>query len=488
MKPTIFGGILLVIGIWCQFGAYRRTLIVMFALVVFGAASAVDLPALGGASITPANFFLIFLLLRLVSMRGGTGALVAEVEPRRPLFAFLLLIVWIIGSAMLLPRLFDGATNVFSLSRSLDNDGDTTPLHPTSGNLSQAVYAVGGFLVACAVSAFARKPGGYGAVLTAIILVTSLDIGFAVLDIVTSATHTSFLLDPIHTASYAFLTDDELGGLKRISGSFTEASGFASFSLTVMAINFTLFVLRVRPRFTGTASLVLTALIVLSTSSAGYAGLGVFYGAFLVCALVAGIVFRRKRALALAFGTAGAGTLIVGLVFLFVPPIVKVATSVVNDSLLNKAQTDSGVERGSWNTQAWQVFTDTHWLGAGIGATRGSNYFLVLLSNLGAIGFVLFLALLARVTLARLSPALIPQERAIVWAARVGVLTALIPAALVGTVYDLGTLFYALIGVAASGAALVTDPGRVAARQPVSRHRVGTLAAIAQPDGSHGRR
>ena len=454
MTITIFGALVALIGIWCQFGSFRRTVVVMFGLVVFGAASAVDLPALGGASITPANFFLLFFLLRLVSMRGGAAALVAEIDPRRPLFLFFLLVVWIFGTAILLPRLFDGATHVYSLSRALDNDGDTTPLHPTSGNLSQAVYAIGGFLVACATSAFARRPGGMRAILSAIICVTSLDIGFAVLDLVTAATHTGFILDAIHTASYAFLTDDELGGLKRISGSFSEASSFASFSLIVLAVDFSLFVMRVRPRFTGAASVLLTAFIALSTSSAGYAGLAVFYGLFLVVALFAGIVWRKQRAPALAFGVVCGGLLLVSVVILFLPAVADVAQHVIDESLLSKATTDSAIERGAWNAQAWQVFQETHWLGAGIGSTRASNYLLVLLSNLGAIGFGLFALFVVRITAARMSPLMVSkEERAIVWSARIGILTALVPALLVGTVYDLGTLFYGLVGVAASGVA-----------------------------------
>lgn len=450
MQPTLFGALVAVIGIWCQFGPYQRTVVAMFGLAVFGAAAALDLPALGGASVTPANFFLLFFVLRLVSMRGGTGTLIAEVGPSRPLFPFFLLIVWIFGSAMLLPRIFDGATAVFTLSRSSDVDG-TVPLHPTSGNLSQSVYAVGGFLTACATCAYARKPGAASAVLTAIILVTSLHLAFAFLDVITAATHTGFLLDVIHTASYAFLTGDELGGLKRISGSFSEASGFASFSLTLLAVNFPLFVMRIRPGFTGIASLLLTMFIVLSTSSAGYAGLAVFYSLFLLYALAVGLVWRRRRVLTIAVSAVAVGLLLVSIVILFLPAVANVAEAVITDSLLNKGTTDSAIERGTWNAQAWQVFQDTHWLGAGIGSTRGSNYALVLLSNLGAVGFALFVLLVLRVTLSRISPQLMTEERGLVWAARVGILTTLVPSLLVGTVYDLGTLFYCLVGVAAAG-------------------------------------
>ncbi len=464
MQPTLFGALVALLGIWCQFGPFRRTVIAMMALTVFGAVAALDLPAVGGASVTPANFFLLFFMLRLVSMRDGTLSLVAEIAPRRPLFIFLLLIIWIVSSSVLMPRLFDGATNVFSLSRALDYDGGTTPLHATSGNLSQAVYAVGGFLVACGMSVFARRPGGSKAILSGLVCITSLDLGFAVLDVVTSATHTGFILDLIHTASYAFLTDDELGGLKRLSGSFSEASAFATFSLTMLGVNFALFVQKIRPRFTGAASLMLTAFVALSTSSAGYAGLAVFYGLFFLYAFVVGAILRRRRVVAIAVGTIGAGILAVAFVFLFVPAIVKIATAVITESLLTKGTSDSGIERGSWNTQALQVFHDTDWLGAGIGSTRASNYALVLLSNLGAIGFLLFGFLLLRVTLSRMAPALAREERGIVWAARIGILVTLIPSLLVGTVYDLGTMFYILVGVAASGAATAAAPEQVRLR------------------------
>ncbi len=477
MQPTIFGAFVALLGIWCQFGAFRRTVIAMMALTVFGAVAALDLPAVGGASVTPANFFLLFFMLRLVSMRDGATSLVAEIAPRRPLFVFFLLIIWIMSSAILMPRLFDGATSVFSLSRAVDLEGGTTPLHATSGNLSQAVYAVGGFMVACGMSVFARRPGGSKAILSGLVFITSLDLGFAVLDIVTSATHTGFILDLIHTASYAFLTDDELGGLKRLSGSFSEASAFATFSLTMLGVNFALFVQNIRPRFTGPASLLLTAFVALSTSSAGYAGLAVFYGLFFLYAFAVGAIHRRRRVVVIAVGTICAGILAVAFVLLFVPAIVKIATAVITESLLTKGTSDSGIERGSWNTQALQVFQDTYWLGAGIGSTRASNYALVLLSNLGAIGFGLFAVLLLRITLGRVTPAMMDEERGIVWAARIGILVTLVPSLLVGTVYDLGTMFYILVGIAASGVPSAAPHRSVAA--DVAPRRRGRMSPAA---------
>ncbi len=460
MTPTIFGLLVAGLGAWCQFGPIRRTIVAMFGLVVLAAVSALDLPALGGASVTPANLFLLFFLLRLVSTRDGLAALVVTVGPRRPLFPFLLLVAWILGSALLLPRLFAGATQVFSLARSLDDDSGTVPLQPTSGNISQAVYAAGGFAMACATCAYARRPGGRQALLAAIIALTSAHLAFAILDLVTAATHTGFILDVVHTANYAFLTDDEVGGLKRISGSFSEASSFATFSLTLLAVNLPLFVMRVRPRFTGPASALLAGFIVLSTSSAGYAGLGVFGAGFGAYALVAGLVLRRRRVATIAVAALGSGLFLVALVVLFLPGVAATAGAVLGASVLDKGASDSAIERGSWNTTALQVFHDTHWLGAGIGTTRGSNYALVLLSNLGAIGFALFVFLMARLLFSRLSADLADEDRALVRAARIGMASALVPYLLVGTVYDLGTLFYGLAGIAASGIAVSRDAPR----------------------------
>ena len=450
MSVSLFGLLTLLLGIWCQFLSYRASVYTIFGLCVLGATAALDLPALGGASVTPANLFLGFLLLRLVSTRGGLATLLGRIGPRQPLFLFFLLTFWIIASGILLPRLFAGATFVFSLSRSVTTDG-VSPLGPTTGNITQAVYASAGLLAACAICSFAQRPDGHRAVLRGILLVTFCDIAFALLDLVTSATHTGFLLDVVHTASYAFLTDDETGGLKRISGSFSEASSFASFSLLLLGVNLTLYTRRVATRATGFASIALLLLITLATSSAGYVGLAVLglgYGAYAAKAL---IVDRNTRAAGLLLVSVGVVYLAMFAIMLLLPRVAETAKNVLDATLLTKADSDSAVERGSWNLQAWKIFMDTYGLGGGIGCTRSSNYALVLLSNTGLIGFLLYAGLMLRATSDAMSPEIDHEARSVVWAARAGLLTVIVPNLLVATVYDLGMMYYCLLGVAVSG-------------------------------------
>ena len=465
MIPTATGLVVIVLGIWCQFGSFRRTLMATVLLTLFEAADAADLPALGGASVTPAKLFLLFLVLRVVSMRGGLGTALAELSPHRVLFLYVLLLLWVVPSAIFLPRLFQGSVEVNSLERAVIDSGPV-PLKPSSGNITQSVYAIGSFVLALCVAALSRRPDGYATLLQALLVLTGMDLAFAVIDLLTAATHTGFLLDVIHTGAYAFLTEDESNGLKRISGSFTEASAFASFSLDLLAVNLALFVLRVRPRLTGFYSLALVFFLLLSTSSTAYAGLAVFGLAFAAYAGWTLLVRGNARALKVLVLLMLAGTFFVCVTLIVAPRFAAAAWDVIDTTVIHKGQTESALERGALNVQAGKIFLDTYGLGAGIGATRTSNYLYLLASNLGVVGLLLFAALILALALVRPRADLPPTDRALVAAARVGVLGSLVPATLIATIFDLGPLFYVLVGITASGAESFGRAGaEVAGRQ-----------------------
>lgn len=449
MLPTVFGAIVALLGAGCLMAPSRHIFCTMWALSIFGAASAIDLPALGGASVAPVNLFLLFYAIRLYGSPSLMPSMVDDISPGRPLFVFLLLLLWILVSALLSPRLFDGMMEVFSLARSSDNDGGLSILRPTSGNVSQAVYAVGGFCCAWLTSAYARQLGT-GPIVRAIILTTVLHVTFAFVDIATSATGTSFILDPIHNGGYSLLTEDELGGIKRISGSFSEASAFAGFSLTLLALNGTLFLQGIHPKTTGALAALLTAFIILSTSSAGYITLALFFTGFALYAVARAVRGNRSP---LALLLVGISLVLVALsaVVIFLPNLADTMQGVVDQSLLNKSTSDSAIERSSWNAQSWHVFLETYGVGAGIGSSRASSYVLVLLSNLGLPGLLLFGLLIGKLVLSRPREDADAAAAAVTIACQVGIIAALIPSLLVGTVYDLGSLFYCLVGVVAAG-------------------------------------
>ena len=145
------------------------------------------------------------------------------------------------------------------------------------------------------------------------------------------------------------------------------------------------------------------------------------------------------------------------------PGFAAAAWNVIDVSVLQKSQSDSAIERGSFNIQAAKLFGETYGLGVGLGSTRTSNYVYLLLSNLGVVGTTLFVLFVAALALVRPRGDLAPEDRRIAAAARVGVLGALVPAVLIATIFDLGPLFYVLVGITASGAAAL-GPARAEAR------------------------
>src|SRR5262249_30843996 len=83
------------------------------------------------------------------------------------------------------------------------------------------------------------------------------------------------LLSFIRNAQYTLHVDAEISGLKRIVGSFTEASVFARSTLGALAFTGTLWLCSHRPLLTGSIALASIVLAVLSPSSPGLAGLPV---------------------------------------------------------------------------------------------------------------------------------------------------------------------------------------------------------------------
>ena len=467
MELQGFALIVLAAGLASLLLPLRWSVFSMFAFAAFGGSAALSLPALGGATVTPANLFLPFYVIRMAGARFGPSAVMAVLSARRAMFVFLLLTLWALLSALFLPRLFEGAVQVFALTRS-DDVASTVPLRPTAGNISQAVYAMGAFFIALTTCCLCTRRESAGMMITALCLVSAIDIFFGLLDLVSGAVGLGFLFDALRNGGYAFLTDADISGVRRVTGLMPEASAFALFSLQLFAANVVLFVKRVRVRFTGPASIVLALLIAASTSSAGYVGLAGFAAVFGAVALFSFAVKGHLRSMLVFLCGGFALLLAVMLIALFNPAAFAVAQSILSDTLLQKASSDSAIERGSWNTQAWSIFLDTHGLGAGIGSTRASNYALVLLSNLGLIGFLLFAALVARALFAALPASHDLEHRAIVQGARAGIAVALLTGLFIGTVYDLGTSFYCLLGICLSAEMPLRKPRRAASAATVA--------------------
>ena len=424
-------------------------------LCLFGAAAAVNLPALGGAVITPSVMFLPFLVARAWSEQHGHKY--SRRLPQAGLW-LALVVIWGLVSAYFMPRIFAGDIDIVGVDRGGGTKGPTLgPLRPVSGNLTQGGYALGGFMAFLSMHALLEKPGRLQHFRDGVLLLAALDVFAAGYNL--CEYHLGFpkILDYVRTAYTLFDAYEIAGtGLMRIHGTFTETAGFSGFSLPVFAFCFSLWLHKVRPLYTGALSLALIVLLAISTSTTAYVGLAL-YGVMLAFVLT----YRGYlRGIVPRIGLLVAGGLllfvVVGSTFVFETQFSRQLEGYVELTVFNKMASASGIERSFWNRQAWSNFVDTYGLGVGLGSVRASSLALVLLSNLGVIGTVFFLAFLRRVlTGTRQAVELEPVPEA----ARQAVLASLAASLPSGTVFDLGILFYSY--AAAACAIPVREVGRV---------------------------
>jgi len=149
--------------------------------------------------------------------------------------------------------------------------------------------------------------------------------------------------------------------------------------------------------------------------------------------------------------------------------MVEPVTAFFDDMLFDKMESDSGVERMSWNTQALTNFRDTWGFGAGLGSVRASNWLIACLGSIGALGTALYVAFLTSFMLAPAGPTG-EAGHAAIRAAKAGVFAMLSSAILTHSTPDLGLFIFALAGAATGlSRAGVMESAEVARPMPVTR-------------------
>ena len=139
--------------------------------------------------------------------------------------------------------------------------------------------------------------------------------------------------------------------------------------------------------------------------------------------------------------------------------------SMVDQSIVGKLASESGVERAKWNAQALINFSDTGWLGGGVGSVRASSFPVAVLGNIGAIGAATYGSFLFGLLFRRRNRWTAPFPAACQSGARWACLTQLIAASVSGSFIDLGLPFYIFAGLACAGPA----PGHSAQPAPADR-------------------
>ena len=197
----------------------------------------------GSFNIQPPHLLLGFVA---VSVFGDPLLLTASINALRfpkPGFWLACLAVYGILTAIFLPWILAGSTLIIPLGSSEYGDtGSPVPLGPVSSNFTQSVYIMADLLCFAFAVGFSSTEKGFNASVLALLVLAVGNIIFALLDLATFQTGTQSVLSFIRNAQYTLHNEEEVNGMKRIVGSFTEASAFARASLGALAFTGTLWV------------------------------------------------------------------------------------------------------------------------------------------------------------------------------------------------------------------------------------------------------
>lgn len=395
MELTFIGYSQLVLGaLIVVAGNLRHALVLLLASLLFNGSAAILLPALGGSSIPPVQFALVFVLLRIL-MPGSAaiGELPSAFKANRWLALFS---IYGIVSAFVLPRMFANSVSVYPMRYVTSGDlFATVPLAPTAQNFTAAFYMLSTLLTAITVWVACRRRGAASTLITSLVVLAWAHSCLGLAGVALRGTPADAALDLFRNSTYLQL-DDEVNGFARIRGIFPESSAYAAFGFVLFVANSELWYHSIRSRTTGLAALTMGSVLFFSTSSTAYVALAA-YGLFFGLRIFAlpGIANDAKARAALA--AVALLVFLIALTFVASPPLVESVIDVVKRMTIEKSSSDSGLQRLYWTLQGWDLFLASYGLGVGAGSFRSSSMFFAMLGSIGVIGIVSFLIYLGTV-------------------------------------------------------------------------------------------
>ena len=373
----------------CMFVANRpgTLLALVFYYSVFSAAA---IAVFGGAGITPALLpCSLFVMCFLVSI--FCGARYPAARPALTLLTpFILVISGALISSFVMPRLFEGEVLVWPQKTALFLV--RLPLAPNAGNYTQDMYLLSDAMLTVAAAIYLARPGVQINKLFDCYLSASLIADFvAIWQFAGNTFHlwypsTFFLSNP----GWAQLSEETVGSLIRLNGSFSEPSSLAAYLCAPVAASASMILNGDKRRFLQVVFWLGLFVTLLSTSTTGYATLGVMAGLLILRSIVsASAKFRQRVVVAtIIISTLVGGTCLIGPA---VAPGVATEASTIINSTLGKSQSSSYRDRSAADSDSIHEMFETSGLGVGWGSNRSSSLLPGLCASIGVWGICGFL-------------------------------------------------------------------------------------------------
>lgn len=465
----------------------RRPVLVylFFATLPLGTLAVIPPGLVGGLSLIAPTMALFLLVVRQVALvDGGLRALVHLMfndNAGRTLAAF-----WSVATVVTLfaPRLFIGGIDVIPMSEA---GRGAVPLVPTLQNVSQLAYLTVSCFGVLVLACHFRADRGSQLVRNGLWTTALVIVATGLLDLIGQVVPIGFVTEPFKTAEYAISDTQRLAnGTRRVVGLMAEPAAFGALTMGILSMLYfarTAYASNDGAGGTGSDRLFrwtlggLVLMMILSTSSAGYAAIGVLAALAATdwLARASGITViplvrigtRRELSAVLVAGAA------VALLAIYWPAVLEPVVGRVDELLLQKTDSDSFDERSLWTRVSFQAGIESSLLGVGLGSTRASNYAVVLFASTGLLGLGLYVRF-AYLSLQRRPPS--RHHSAAVWARAMkwSFPPLLVIDLLIGTTPDFGTMhalrWGVLLGLAtAAGPRASTRTARTGPNRKVLR-------------------
>lgn len=455
MNFTIFGAVIAGIGLLLlSRGTVMTMLVLMMACSLFGGSAAIILTAIGGSSVPPEQFAMVFALARL--FLPGSGQTKALLKAARENAALGLYALYGLVSAIFAPRYFRDQMRVAPM-RSASNSRwifDTVPLAPSSTNITVTVYMIGSFFAGLIAYVAMKDPKSAKRFVNVGVVIAWIHITLGILAAVLKGTPFDLVIDFIRNANYA-QTNQSVDGIVRITGVFSEPSSYVAFGFGWFVFLFECWLRDILPRRTGIAGAAMGAVLFCSTSSTAYLALAAYAAIVVLRILVLPqyLGLRKGLTIAAAILFLLIAVSVIGLAF---PAFSDAMVTLLRHMTIDKQQSESGLQRAFWAKIGLTAFAVSDGLGVGPGSFRSSSFATAMLGSVGAVGAALLLSHLVRALKPlRISTYCGYQDRqrfgdeamisaAAAWAA-IGVL---IPASIISPTCDVGSDFAVFTGVA----------------------------------------
>lgn len=390
MEITPFGIVFLPL-LLATLGRPGRILTLAVVAAIFDGASVINL-TFGGSpfGIQPAFavdlLFIGVILLRYLSGQsfGNEGRVLYIFWP---IVLFSLLAV---ASAFVLPKLFAGQVYVWPQRVEKGLENVSVPLYLSSGNVTQVVYLLVDVTLGILTAAYvAVRPDFFHRILRAYMLSGLLVVFLALWQWLSRSTGLVYPHDfLISNPNWPDNTNQTFASVYRISGPFSEPSILCFYLAGVIYASFWAIMRHGADRLSVVVCVTSTLVALLSTSTTGFAVIGIG------CPLVLMLTIRTPRAwLRLGLAAAIAIPVLIALAFVvwhYFPKLVEIGQQVLSDTL-DKSNSVSYEVRSRQDRDSFALIFETLGLGAGWGSVRPSSWLATMVGDTGAWGPVLIL-------------------------------------------------------------------------------------------------